>query len=266
LRYSFNDGSNVYVSWTNGFKNGFLDATNPFALPVDPETVEAFEIGYKGEPLSGGYINLAGFHYSYKDLQVFIYDPTGGSRYENAASAKIDGIDADVTIRLSRQFAFTAGMSWLIKAKYSSYPQASDLQPIPVPAIFNPQPGDTFGNANIVVDATGMRMIRAPKLQLSGSLSYAGQVGGGELDALIAGHYNSGYKYDVLGYVRQKEYATLDAEIGFSPDGAPGLRLAIWGRNLTNSYYLSSELNSTVGNTAAYAAPRTWGGKVEFQF
>ena len=56
------------------------------------------------------------------------------------------------------------------------------------------------------------------------------------------------------------------ARIGFSPNRFKGLRIAGWIRNLTNTYYLSSELNSTVGNTAAYAAPRTFGGKIEYAF
>ena len=104
------------------------------------------------------------------------------------------------------------------------------------------------------------------QVQLSTSLSYAGQVGGGELDGIIAAHYNSGFKYDPAGYVRQPRYWTVDAEVGYSPNGIKGLRIAGWVRNLTNTYYLSSELNSTVGNTAAYAAPRTFGGKIEFVF
>jgi outer membrane receptor protein involved in Fe transport len=58
----------------------------------------------------------------------------------------------------------------------------------------------------------------------------------------------------------------MDAEIGYSPDAWKGFRFALWGRNLTNTYYLTSELNSTVGNTAAYSAPRTFGGKLEYAF
>jgi iron complex outermembrane receptor protein len=269
-RYRFDDGTNVYFSWTNGFKNGFLDATNPLAKPVNPETVQAFELGYKGRPFSGVALNVAGFYYDYKDLQVFIYDPVGGSHYENAASAKIYGIDADTTIKLTRELTLSGGFSWLIHAKYSKYPLASDLAPIFVTPETAPgivfQPGDTLGNSNVVINGTGKWIIRAPKVTASASLTYLGHLPGGDLDAMIAGHYNSGYKYDVSGYVRQKPYGTMDAEVGFSPNGAKGLRIAVWGRNLTNTYYLESELNSTVGNTAAWAPPRTFGGKLEFQF
>jgi iron complex outermembrane receptor protein len=270
IRYKFDDGTNIYASWSNGFKSGFLDATNVNAKPVKPETVEAFEIGYKGRPLPGVSLNLAAFHYIYKNIQVFHYDPncsSGCSGYENAAAAKIDGIDAETTIKLDQHFTFFAGVSWLIKAKYQKYLNASDLAPIFVTDPIPHQPGDTFGNANIVIpNAKGLWLIRAPKVQVSASLNYQGHIGGGELDGIIAAHYNSGFKYDPLGYVRQKAYTTVDAEIGYSPDGIKGLRIAGWVRNLTNSYYLSSELNSTVGNTAAYAAPRTYGGKIEFAF
>jgi iron complex outermembrane receptor protein len=274
IRYKFDDGTNIYASWSNGFKSGFLDATNVSAKPVKPETVQAFEIGYKGRPLPGVSLNLAGFHYNYKNIQVFHYDPTcqsGCSGYENAAAAQIDGVDAETTIKLNQHLTFFAGVSWLIKAKYQKYLKASDLAPIYVrdvyPNVVLVNPNDTLGNANVVIpDAKGLWLIRAPKVQVSASLSYQGHIGGGDLDALIAAHYNSGFKYDPLGYVRQKAYTTVDAEVGYSPDGLKGLRIAGWVRNLTNTYYLSSELNSTVGNTAAYAAPRTFGGKLEYAF
>jgi len=282
LRYRFNDGTNIYASWSNGFKSGFLNATDPASKATQPETVQAFEVGYKGRPLPGVSLNLAGFHYNYKKIQVFIYDPVGGSRYENAASGQIDGLDAETTIKLNQQLTFFAGVSWLIKAKYQKYPAAADLAPVSFLTFPPPnqafrycdvngvgvvsQPGDTCGNANIVINANGKWMIRAPKVQISTSLTYQGHIGGGELDGVIAAHYNSGFKYDPAGYVRQKRYATVDMEVGYSPDGIKGLRIAGWVRNLTNSYYLSSELNSTVGNTAAYAAPRTFGGKIDFSF
>jgi len=272
LRYRFDDGTNIYASWSNGFKSGFLNATDPASKATQPETVQAFEVGYKGRPLPGVSLNLAGFHYNYKKIQVFIYDPVGGSRYENAASGQIDGLDAEATIKLDQHFTFFAGVSYLIKAKYKKYPAAADLAPLyPNPTCTTPTSvgnvgDDTCGNANIVINANGKWMIRAPKVQLSTSLSYAGQVGGGELDGIIAAHYNSGFKYDPAGYVRQPRYWTVDAEVGYSPNGIKGLRIAGWVRNLTNSYYLSSELNSTVGNTAAYAAPRTFGGKIDFSF
>src|SRR5207248_1557174 len=133
---------------------------------------------------------------------------------------------------------FTAGAAWIPHAKYGNYPNASDLKPIFVPDPGQPggvphQPGDTFGNANFSVpNAKGMRIIRAAKLSASATLTYVGHLPGGDLDAMVAGHYNSGYKYDVSGFVRQKPYGTMDAEIGYSPNGIKGLRVAGWVRNL----------------------------------
>ena len=101
LRFKPNDNNTIYASYSQGFKSGFVNGGNvnnctPLPLcvdpPVNPENVDAFEIGYKGKIADILDLNLAAFHYIYKDIQVFIYDPLNVSRYQNAARGQINEI------------------------------------------------------------------------------------------------------------------------------------------------------------------------------
>ena len=82
----------------------------------------------------------------------------------------------------------------------------------------------------------------------------------------MSGHYNSGVKYDPAGVGRQSSYATVDAELAFSPSAIKGMRAVLWGRNLTNKAYASGILTSAFAVGVQYADPRTFGGRLEFEF
>ncbi|MCB1641510.1 MAG: TonB-dependent receptor, partial [Xanthomonadales bacterium] len=47
VRYDLGTDSNVYASLSNGFKSGVYDAYSPLGVPVDPEEVDALEVGWK---------------------------------------------------------------------------------------------------------------------------------------------------------------------------------------------------------------------------
>ena len=48
VRYELNEDSSVYASYSQGYKAGFLDVANPPPiLKVEPEEIDAYEVGYK---------------------------------------------------------------------------------------------------------------------------------------------------------------------------------------------------------------------------
>lgn len=47
IRYDFAPDANVYASWSNGFKSGVYNAYSPLGIPVNPEKIDAIEIGAK---------------------------------------------------------------------------------------------------------------------------------------------------------------------------------------------------------------------------
>lgn len=263
LRYRLDDTSNVYASYSRGFKSGFtntLDFSNP---PVKPEVVTAYEVGYKGRVSRILSINLAAFHYDYKDLQVFLYTaPTG--YYQNAASARINGAEFETTLSLGH-LTISGGGAFL-DARYRHFgdrcpagqtpPCAGDYRPNPI----------GLGNDQVSVDASGNRLKRAPKFTGTASADYSIDSAAGRFGAYVTGNYDSGFFYDAIERVRQHRYATLSAELSYAPAAIKGMRFILWGKNLTDHDYVSMALISQLADGVSYADPRTFGGRIEFAF
>jgi iron complex outermembrane recepter protein len=258
IRYALTATQNVYASYSQGFKSGYVNAADspipPLTAPVKPEKVFAYEVGYKGRPTSAIAINIAAFYYDYKDLQVYTYAPPL-EYYRNAASARIKGIDGDITFTVSRDLTFTAGGAYL-DAHYLKFPNAVSYVPNAL----------GFGYDVEALDVSGNRLPRAPKFSGNASINYGFDTSAGRIGAFINGTYNSGISYDAAGTVKQGAYALLDAQVSFSPDALKGLRFVAWGKNLTNHNYLSSVLESQFVLGGSYADPRTYGVRVEFAF
>ena len=257
-RYEVTPHSNVYASLSEGFKSGILNANDLAQAPVKPETITAYEVGYKGRVLESLDLNLAAFYYNYKNLQVVAYNPPEYIE-QNAASAHIKGIEADSTWRVGRGFSLSGGLSY-VDAKYTRFPDAAVFQPV---ADGN---GNLIGNTEITTDLSGRRLLRAPKFSGTLSANYDYITSIGKLGAYVSGYYNSGYGLEPENRVYQGKYATLDAEISFAPDAIRGLRIAIWGKNLTDKAFIASALTSQFGDGVSYADPRTFGVRAEFRF
>ncbi|MCW1429655.1 TonB-dependent receptor [Novosphingobium sp. JCM 18896] len=259
IRYAIDDSSNVYATYSQGFKSGYVNsgdnpAANPPLEPVQPEKVFAYEVGYKGRLAPGISLNLSAFWYDYKDLQVYVYSPPN-QFYRNAAAARIKGIDGDITIQAAPGLTLTAGASY-VDGKYRSFPDA---------VVYRPN-AFGFGYDTVGLDASGRRMQRAPKFTANAAISYETTWQAGTFGLYLAGNYNSGLNYDVAANVRQSAYALLDGQLSFSPAGIEGLRLVVWGKNLTNKDYLASFLGSQFVLGGSYAEPRTYGVRAEFKF
>ena len=254
VRYKLNSTSNVYFSYSQGFKSGFANSLDFVSPPVKPETLTAYEIGYKGKLSNMISAELALYHYDYKNLQVFIYVPPNGY-YQNAANARVNGVDFDTTLTLSHDFGASLGLSY-IDAKYRRFPGAGVYEP----NAFG------FGNDAVSEDASGNQLTRAPKLTGTASVNYGKDTNVGRFNLYLSGNYNSGLYYDANNRVHQGRYATLTTELSFMPDAIKGLRVVAYGRNLTNKSYISSALESQLGDLVSYADPRTYGIRVEFAF
>jgi iron complex outermembrane receptor protein len=101
----------AYVSANRGFKSGVYNTIppgGPTAKPVDPEILDAYEIGAKTDwPYHKLRINVAAFHYDYRDLQVTVFNTTS-AMIENGARANVYGLDADIAGNLTENFTVTA--------------------------------------------------------------------------------------------------------------------------------------------------------------
>jgi iron complex outermembrane receptor protein len=252
-RYAINPTSNVYASWGKGFKSGLVGSDNLFSAPVKPEELTSYEVGYKGRVADAITLNVAAFHYKFKDIQVqrFVAPLTV---YQNAAAARLSGVDFDAAFRLSHGLSVTLGGVYL-DSKYTSYPEAG---------VFVPVAGG--GNANVNIDASGNDLIRAPKFTGNVGVNYKLDTEIGQFEGFGSVYYNNGESLEASGRVRQKGYATLDAQLSFSPVTYQNLRVSLWGRNLSNELYIQGTLLTTFADGVTYSAPRTFGVRAEFEF
>jgi len=119
LAYDINPDVNVYARFARGFKSGgFNGETNVFfdpgapagcpigatelCVPYKAEKVDSYEIGLKSKLLNGMLtLNLAAFRDEHKDIQLSIFTAAGAasSIVRNAASARIQGLEAEMILR-----------------------------------------------------------------------------------------------------------------------------------------------------------------------
>jgi iron complex outermembrane receptor protein len=253
LRYAFDDRSNVYATFSRGFKSGILPILT-VGPAVNPETVTAYEVGFKTAQ-SDYSLNIAAFYYDYKNLQIQSFTGTAIIP-TNAASARIYGLEFDGTVQLTPELSVRAGATWMPKADFTSFPNAAGFG-LPI----------TLGGLSpIIGDVSGDRLLRAPRLTAVLGITYVTSVSGGELTVAPSVYYTSGYlPYDPFGVLHQGSYARVATEISYQPDGS-NWRFSLWGRNLTNTKSYSSTTISAGAARVSFEEPREIGITIDYDF
>lgn len=279
LQYEFSRNAQVYASYTRGYKGlGFNTelATN-FATqdPVQPEHVNAYEIGFKGRTVDGLLsVAVAGFIADYTDLQVLANrsDPSTGQIafvQTNAGSSQTKGIEVEATLNPAEGFSVNFGLTYAetkLDADGLSCPlqyQAAAATNIytsnfPVNTCYRKRNLDSSGNilstSGAQQDVRGGTLPYSPKLRLNVSPRYEMPLGNGGLTGVfqMGLNYQSKQQFaleqDPL--LVQKAYALVDASIGLKgPEG----RWYITGyvRNLFDKRFVTSMAHSSPISTAA---------------
>jgi iron complex outermembrane receptor protein len=117
LEWRSTDDVLLYASYSQGFKSGIF-LTGQRSPVLKPEIVDAYEIGMKGTFLDRRLqFNAAGFYYDFTDLQQGRSVPAGTSGftliYENAASAEIEGVEAEFTWLAADNLRFDGSATYL---------------------------------------------------------------------------------------------------------------------------------------------------------
>ncbi|AIT81466.1 TonB-dependent receptor [Novosphingobium pentaromativorans] len=269
VRYELTPESNVYASFSQGFKSGTFNSTafNTAALttPVKPEKADAFEVGYKlGR--NGFNFSTAAYYYDYANLQVstIVANPDTGSitnLIRNAASAEIYGAEASVTWNIDPSFELRLGGAYT-HARYKSFPDASVN--IPVNGIID---------TSATQDLSGRRIARAPDWTFNASVLKTIDIGRSSLDLSGSVSYTSAYApqseafdpatgrslYYQDGYVTGSVLATLHL---------PGDRVSIGGfiENVGNKRFKIVSLAGTYGAYDVYSEPRRFGVKLGVKY
>lgn len=119
LSYQFNPRVIGYITYSQGFKSGGFNIGG-IQPAFAPERIKDYEAGLKGDFLDGRLrANIAGFYYDYSNLQV---NETQGISVQtiNAASAKVKGVEAELTALPTTHLRVSLNAAWL-DATYTDF-------------------------------------------------------------------------------------------------------------------------------------------------
>lgn len=246
----------VFASVSTGYKaGGFNDGcetgTGPTcALPAgalyyDPETLTAYEAGFKFKINSAFRINGTAFHYDYKGLQLSqVANVCGGPCQvtTNAAVAKVDGVELDAQIQPVDALTIRLALNWL-DARYATF--------LPNPA----------------VDFAGRPLARSPKWSWNAGINYAAPIGEGKLVADASIRSRSSYDLTDLAnyaYFYQPAHTKTDLSLTYT---APEDRFFIGAfvENLENDLVATSASTGLFGSVT-FSDPRTYGVRAGVKF
>lgn len=263
LDHKFTPDVMVYASYNRGFNAGFFNQANavgfrdtfnpafpnnPPNAPVDPEGIDAYEVGLKSDWFNRRLqINVAGFLYDYTNLQQQIYQ-FGNLFTLNAAAARIKGVDLDIVARPIPDLTLSLSANYL-DTNYKSYPLAPLAQVQP--------------NGDLVYvgarDAKGKRLVQAPKYGLQASASYRLRTGIGTFDTTGNLNYQSRMFADPQNAFPVRARTLLSVTERWSSNDER-TSITAWVKNLTNRYYdVAVTLQEHVGLVGLPGAPRTYG-------
>ncbi len=244
----------VYAKFESGFKSGSVIAAEP-GLYVEPETIDSWEVGLKSELLDRTLrFNVAGFYYTYKNVQVQYTDTTTGQALvESADKARIWGVEAQLTAAPSDNFTFNLGFNYL-NSRYVDFISSGAF----VPNTILVGPG-VPGNGNVTLDVAGNDLVRSPPITISTDVNWKVPFAdGSSLNSSASLYFSDSYFFEVTNRTRQKAYAVAGAQIRYDFAGDK-FSVAVFGRNLTNTRYLTSLAPNSFGDAGQLAPPRTYG-------
>lgn len=269
IRYEVTPNSSIYASYSQGYRSGGLPASRFNAnVPVKPEFIDAYEVGYK---LGGGALrlNVAGFFYDYRDIQVTAYGAGGGADVSNAGRAHIYGLDGDLSWRVNDDLTLTLAAS-LTNAKYIDFgkynqagacvgcAQGRELVTNPLDPAF----GTIIG---VQVPATNTKVERTPPFSGSAAVNYGLDVAGGRLMLNANLFYTDGYYYDTAHQIFEGSYTLLNLGATWT-DPTERYEVSVYGKNVTNTKYFRSSFRDPFAQRSVYGEPVTFGGSVTYRF
>lgn len=250
-QYKISSRQMVYVNVQKGFKSGGF-AVGAVTPAFKPETIWSYEAGLKADWFDRALTtNIAIYHYDYEDLQVGQIVGTA-TEIRNAASAKIDGVEAEIRLAVSDHVTLD-GFGAYNHARFTSYTA-------PNPAI----------NAALPLDLSGNLLSNAPKWTGKIGAEYNIDAPGGSLTWRGEMFTSSRVYFSPFNNLTnsQKPYTLLNASLRFDADD--DWYASLYANNIGNRLVKSGSIVSSgaVGAfvAAQYLPPRMYGLKIGKQF
>lgn len=264
LDQQINNDMMVYGSYSRGFKSGVYNLFGGPLPAVDPEILDAYEVGFKSELLDGRVrLNGAAYYYEYDNLQLS-YQIEGAAVLINAANAEIQGVDLELQAALSDSFELNANLGWN-DSEFIDFPLAEITTRRGTgdcPAD-NPTP-----NCSKVGNAKGNTLPRAPELTASIGVSYEAELEDSRVGAHITYYYNDGFynEFSNRENYKQDSYAVVNGG-GFVEFGDEReWRASVYFKNLMDEEYYSYGTATALGDYISPAFGRQFGVGLDYSF
>ena len=247
-----NDGL-AYLQFTQGFKSGVINIGSLNEV-IDPEFVDAYEIGYKMPFLDGrASLRTAAFYYDYTDLQVGFVNEQSVVQTINAASAENMGVEIELVARFTEGLTGNFSATWL-DATYKEFVT-----------------GDYRDNFN-QVDLSGNNLQNAPEYTARAALDYVHPVTAtGSIIASVEAAYQDDVYFTEFNNADafQEAYTIVNARLGY--EGGEGRwNVTGWVRNATDEFVISNNIITAplYGSVrvGSLLPPRTYGITLGYNF
>jgi iron complex outermembrane receptor protein len=265
IRYEVTDNANVYASYSTGYKSGGFNPNGFSTLPVEPETITAYEAGFK-QAGRGFRLEAAGFYYFYSNLQVnqYLGDVTV---LLNAARAHIYGAEVGGSVDFWDHFTLGGGLSYT-HATYASFPNAPKYSWEPSVATCPfPAPGhaNTTGICIAPADASGNPLPNSPEFSAKVDLTYRHELPVGSLELNANVNYQTEVYFDPYKQIRQAPYALARLRASWiSPEKK--YELSVFCDNVGGQAYLDEAFQQPVVFAQHWGPPRVVGGELKVHF
>ena len=166
-----NDDLLVYATWSKGFRPGGINRRGTLP-PYDPDFLINYEAGVKYSFGIGSHFNVAVYHEDWKDIQLSFLGANGLTEIRNAGNARINGVEADLYLRLM------PGLSWSTGVSYNDAKLKNDFCLIAVPNfdcsidVDLDVPPDGIPEENATLAEKGARLPVTAKWKLNSRLRY----------------------------------------------------------------------------------------------
>ncbi len=266
VQQDLTDSIHLYASHNLGFKSGAYNGNLFSNAPVRPELLYATEGGFKSELFDRRLrLNASYFHYTYKDVQarsIAPPAPPGNALLQNAASERVDGIDADFAIVPFRGLTINGTLEHLI-ARYTDYPGATRVTQGPNRVLPNGTVVGTVVNTT-PFNLAGFTPQNAPEFSASLSFSYTYEMPFGWLSFSANDHYTSSTSKTNDDSVIDPPHHIVDLSLGWTGPNK-FLDVSLWVKNLGNEYtYAAGQISNNF--VVVPGPPRTFGGTVGVHF
>jgi len=250
----------LYFNVAKGYKAGAfgtLPVIRPAQdAPVVQESVLAYEIGFKTAALAHK-VELSGaaFHYDYDNKQLLASKNVGAPfgtlpALANIPRSRIEGAELDATVRPWRSFTLRAGGTYIDSKVLGSYVISSPIG----------------GGATNTIDIGGEPFPATPKWQLDADAQYDRRISSDWTGFLGVGSTYQSTSQGTFGDIPSLQlpsYSVVDLRIGAN---SQNWHVELWGRNITDRYYLIHAFRSTDTITRTTGFPATFGITIRATF